>query len=65
MLEMDPASWEGLYKEILDDFGYSRYEDEASARLLKTLMQNADLIDDEDIPLIVHDYGDGFVPPLL
>ena len=51
MLEMNPASWEGLYKEILDDFGYSRYEDEASARLLKTLMQNADLIDDEDIPL--------------
>lgn len=46
---MDMSEWEPLYEEILKDFGYSRSEDEASARLLKTLMQNADLIDDEDI----------------
>ena len=51
MLEMDFAAWEPVYQSILDDFGYSRSEDEASARLLKTLMQNADLIDDEDIKI--------------
>ena len=48
---MDMSEWEPLYEEILEDFGYSRSEDEASARLLKTLMQNADLIDDEEIEL--------------
>lgn len=46
---MDIEEWDALYGEILDDFGYSRSEDEASARLLKALMQNADLIDDDDI----------------
>ncbi len=48
---MDFAEWEPVYLEILSDFGFSRSDDEASARLLKTLMQNAELIDDEDIPL--------------
>jgi len=46
---MDRSEWEPLYDSILREFGYSRSEDEASARLLKTLMQNADLIDDDDI----------------
>ncbi len=48
---MDIGEWESLYAAILDDFGFSRSEDEASARLLKTLMQNADLVDDDDIRL--------------
>ena len=47
--DMDQSGWESLYGRILDDFGFSRIEDEASARLLKALMQNADLIDDDDI----------------
>ncbi len=46
---MDIGEWEPLYAAILEDFGFSRSEDEASARLLKTLMQNADLVDDDDI----------------
>ncbi len=46
---MDTGEWEPIYASILEDFGFSRSEDEASARLLKTLMQNADLIDDDDI----------------
>ena len=46
---MEFSEWEPLYESILQEFGYSRSDDEASARLLKTLMQNADLIDDDDI----------------
>ena len=49
---MEMSEWDPLYEEILKDFGYSRSEDEASARLLKTLMQNADLIDDDEIELL-------------
>lgn len=48
---MDLSEWEPLYAAILEDFGYSRSEDEASARLLKTLMQNADLVDGDDVPV--------------
>lgn len=46
---MDMGSWEPLYARILSDFGFDRSGDEASARLLKMLMQNADLADDDDI----------------
>ena len=46
---MDLREWEPLYEEILSDFGFSRSDDESSARLLKALMQNADLIDDDEI----------------
>ena len=46
---MNPQKWEILYTEILSDMGYDRSSDESSARLLKTLMQMADLIDDDDI----------------
>ena len=48
---MEFSEWEPLYESILQEFGYSRSDDEASARLLKTLMQNADLIDDDDISI--------------
>ncbi|MCL2295998.1 MAG: DUF115 domain-containing protein [Methanomassiliicoccaceae archaeon] len=46
---MLPEDWEPLYEEILEDFGYDRASDESSARLLKAVMINSDLISDEDI----------------
>lgn len=46
---MDPKTWDVVYEEILEDMGYDRSSDESSARLLKTLMQMADLIDDDDV----------------
>ena len=52
---MNPQEWDDLYTEILSDMGYDRSSDESSARLLKTLMQMADLIDDDDIFDIIDD----------
>lgn len=46
---MNMQEWERIYFEILSDMGYDRTSDESSARLLKTLMQMADLIDDDDV----------------
>lgn len=46
---MRPDEWESIYPEILSDFGYSRSEDEASARLLNALMANAGLKDGDEI----------------
>ena len=47
---MKRIDWEPLYEEILYDMGYDRFSDESSARLLKTLMPNADLVDDDELP---------------
>ena len=52
---MDHKEWDIIYGEILEDMGYDRSSDEASARLLKTLMQMADLIDDDDLYDIIGD----------
>lgn len=41
--------WETLYEEILKDMGYDRSSDESSARLLKAIMLNSDLISDDEI----------------
>ena len=41
--------WEPVYEEILRDFGWSRYDDESSVRMLKSVTLNSDLIDDEDL----------------
>ena len=46
---MELQRWEGIYEEILRDMGYDRSSDESSARLLKTLTQMSDLIDDDDV----------------
>ena len=46
---MELQRWEDIYKEILRDMGYDRSSDESSARLLKTLTQMSDLIDDDDV----------------
>ena len=48
---MLPDEWEPIYKEILEEFGYDRRSDESSARLLKAVMMNSDLISDDDISM--------------
>ena len=48
-MRMLPEEWEPIYEEILEDFGYDRTSDENSARLLKAVMMNSDLIFDDDI----------------
>jgi len=45
--------WEPTYLEILKDMGYDRPSDEASARLLKVLMINSDLIDDDELGSLI------------
>jgi len=46
---MLPEDWDPIYREILEDFGYDRVSDESSARMLKAVMMNSDLISDDDI----------------
>ena len=46
---MRNEDWEPIYSEILKDFGYDRESDENSARVLKTLMMNADLITEDEL----------------
>ncbi len=46
------SEWSPVYEEILADMGYSKSSDETSARLLKTLMPNADLITDDELSLL-------------
>ena len=45
---MRNEDWEPVYSEILKDMGYDRASDESSARVLKALMLNADLITEDD-----------------
>ena len=47
------SEWEPVYADILDDMGLDRASDEASARLLRMLTMNSDLISEDDLlPLI-------------
>ena len=48
-IRMLPEDWEPLYDEIVEDFGFSKTSDENSARLLRVVMMNSDLITDDDI----------------
>jgi len=48
---MLPEDWEPLYREILEDLGYDRSSDESSARMLKAVMVNSDLILDDDVKM--------------
>lgn len=41
--------WEPLYEDILNDMGYDRSSDETSARVMKTLLCNSDLMDDDEL----------------
>ncbi len=46
---MRNEDWEPVYSEILADMGYDRASDENSARVLKALMVNADLITEDEL----------------
>ena len=46
---MRNEDWEPVYSEILEDMGYDRSSDESSAKMLKALMLNADLITEDEI----------------
>ena len=47
------SEWEPVYEEILSDLNISRTSDEASARYLKVLTLNSDIISEDDlIPMI-------------
>ena len=45
--------WSPIYESIISDMGYDRSSDEASARLLKVLMVNADLITSDELPSMI------------
>ena len=45
------SDWESVYSEILEDMGYDRVSDENSAKLLRTLMLNADLITEDEVQI--------------
>lgn len=40
---MDPEQWYPIYESILEDFGYSREDDENTVRMLKAVTLNSDL----------------------
>jgi len=46
---MRNEDWEPVYSEILKDMGYDRTSDETSARVLKALMLNADMITEDEL----------------
>lgn len=46
---MRNEDWEPIYSEILKDMGYDRGSDEDSARVLKALMTNADLVTEDEL----------------
>ncbi len=47
--------WSPIYESIISDMGYDRSSDEASARLLKVLMVNADLITSDELSSVIGD----------
>jgi uncharacterized Rossmann fold enzyme len=46
---MLPEEWRSIYNEILKEFDYDESSDDGSARLLKALMMNSDLITDDEV----------------
>jgi uncharacterized Rossmann fold enzyme len=50
---MRRPEWEPLYERILADMGYDRRDDESSARLLRTLTVNSDLVSDDDMASMI------------
>lgn len=46
---MRNEDWEPIYSEILSDMGYDRASDENSARVLKVLMINANLVTEDEL----------------
>ena len=52
---MNFEDWEPIYEDILSDFGFDRLQDETSARLMRTLMLNADIITDDELAASLKD----------
>ena len=48
--------WEIIYSEILSDFDFSRNDDDSSARMLKILCMNSNLIADDVLENIICDH---------
>ena len=46
---MQFSEWEPFYLELLKDMGYDRASDEAAARLLRALLMNGNIIDDDEL----------------
>ncbi len=45
---MKYREWEPIYEKILEDMGYDRASDEASARVLKAVTMNSDLVSEDE-----------------
>lgn len=54
-IQMRFEDWERIYKEILDDFGFSRSRDEEAAHALSSLLKSIDQIKLSDIQQIIRD----------
>ena len=52
---MDFSEWEPIYREILEDMGYSRADDENSVRILKAVTLNSNLISGDDAAEVLKD----------
>lgn len=48
---MNLAIWFSWYKEILEEFGFSRSEDEKSAKLLDKILESSGGVSPQDIPI--------------
>ncbi len=46
---MDFEQWEPVYSRIIEEMGYSRTQDEASARLLRQLAANKEILDPDEL----------------
>lgn len=57
---MDFGTWERYYKEILDDFGFSREGDEYSAKVLDEILSDEGCLTLEDLAEIVG-FSDKFI----
>ena len=51
---MQFRDWEPVYLRIIDDMNYDRLSDESSVRVMKAILSNSDLIDDDDMRSFVH-----------
>ena len=54
-VKMRNEDWEPVYSDILADMGYDRASDENSAKVLRTLMLNADLMMDDELEDVIGD----------
>ncbi len=50
---MDFEEWEGIYKEIVKEFGYSIEKDEKAAILLSKLLENKNVVKKEEIKKLI------------